>query len=283
VVAESGRVSAACQYAGLSKQSAYALRARDPLFAVGWDAACHLARTPLADTLYEQAVDGITDTITREDGRTITRHRVDSRLSIAVLNRLDRRCDRAAEAGLRHLGAIGRWDEFVAAIGADDPAAAQDILDAYVAAEQAKSEMAKVSQPSQLRAEPGEEEEADDLPDPRIWWEMGRTEYRTSFPPPEGEPCHAQGKVGHRDYNRSLTAAELELFTCKRLVEPPEQQAADIRERDSYFAALREPEPPTAGADPPPSEGEGLDQTATPAVLGEVSEQSDDGGGRSAA
>jgi hypothetical protein len=36
VLAETGRVSLACEYCRLSKQSAYALRARDPLFAAGW-------------------------------------------------------------------------------------------------------------------------------------------------------------------------------------------------------------------------------------------------------
>ena len=55
LVAEHGRVSHACHCLGLSKQSAYSLRARDPLFAIGWDAACQLSRTPLADTLYEEA------------------------------------------------------------------------------------------------------------------------------------------------------------------------------------------------------------------------------------
>lgn len=49
VLAETGRVTQACDYCRLSKQSAYALRARDPIFAAGWDAACELARMPLAD------------------------------------------------------------------------------------------------------------------------------------------------------------------------------------------------------------------------------------------
>lgn len=240
VVAETGRVSTACEYASLSKQSAYALRARDALFAAGWDAACFLARTPLADRLYEQAVDGITDTITREDGKTITRHRVDSRLSIAVLNRLDRRCDRAAEAGSRHLGAVGQWDTFVAAIGADDCATAQAIIDAHTAAvESARLDSAKLSQPSQLRPGPDQEME-EEIPEPRIWWEMGRKEYRTSFPPPEGEQCHEQGEVGHRDYNRSLTAEEADLFLGLHLAEAAELRAADDVARKDYFDRLRE-------------------------------------------
>ena len=54
VLAETGRVSRACEYAQLTAQSAYALRARDRLFAASWDAACELARAPLADTLYKR-------------------------------------------------------------------------------------------------------------------------------------------------------------------------------------------------------------------------------------
>jgi hypothetical protein len=103
VLAETGRVSLACEYCGLSKQSAYALRARDPVFATSWDAACEIARAPLADALYEKAIDGVTDTITRDGEVVATRHRFDSRLSIAVLHRLDKRCDRAAETGAHHL------------------------------------------------------------------------------------------------------------------------------------------------------------------------------------
>ena len=128
VLAETGRVSTACEYCQLSKQSAYSLRARDPIFAAGWDAACELAWTPLADALYEQALDGLTDTITRDDGSTITRHRFDSRLSIAVLNRLDRRCDRAAERGSAHLRAAAQWDAFIGAVGTGDTDAATALL-----------------------------------------------------------------------------------------------------------------------------------------------------------
>ncbi len=77
VLAETGRVTLACEYARLTKQSAYALRARDPLFAAGWDAACELARAPLADALYEQAIEGVTDTITRNGEVVAERHRFD--------------------------------------------------------------------------------------------------------------------------------------------------------------------------------------------------------------
>ena len=53
VLAETGRVSRACEYAQLPR-SRPKLCARDPMFAASWDAACELARAPLADALYEQ-------------------------------------------------------------------------------------------------------------------------------------------------------------------------------------------------------------------------------------
>jgi hypothetical protein len=104
-LADCGKVATACSYVRLTRQSAYALRARDPLFAAGWDAACEMARVPLADALYERALDGFEEVMTRDDGRTVTRQRFDSRLSIAVLNRLDKHAERSAEQGSRHLAA----------------------------------------------------------------------------------------------------------------------------------------------------------------------------------
>ena len=221
VLAETGRVTAACDCCRLSKQSAYALRTRDPIFAVGWDAACELARIPLADALYEQALDGITDTITRDDGHTITRHRHDGRLSIAVLNRLDRRCDRAAEQGSTHLGAVAHWDEYMAAVGEDDSNAAAALLAAGVPA--------KLSQPSQPAALPGVEVE-------RVWWDEKAGEWRTDFPVPLG----FTGFVADEDdaFQRELTPAELAIvqrsIDANDLAELEDEEAG----RDTFFAAL---------------------------------------------
>jgi hypothetical protein len=129
VLAETGRVSRACEYAGLTKQSAYALRHRDPVFAAGWDAACELARAPLADALYEQAMEGVTDTITRNGEVVAERHRHDSRLSIAVLHRLDKRCDVARDQGAMHLPLLRHWDEWLALVGKGEEAAALALIE----------------------------------------------------------------------------------------------------------------------------------------------------------
>ena len=223
MLVETGRVTTACQFCGLTKQSAYALRARDPIFAAGWDAACELARMPLADALYEQALDGLTDTITRDDGRTVTRHRFDSRLSIAVLNRLDRRCDRAADQGSPHLGAVSQWDEFLAAIGSEDQARAEAIL--------AHDDSAKPSQASQLR-----DESTPDIE--RVWWDEAKEEWRTDFPAPPG----FDGFVSDDEwkFERTLTAEELDLVERNRAAGEQAEREEDENERNAYFATLRE-------------------------------------------
>ncbi|WP_294174638.1 hypothetical protein [uncultured Sphingomonas sp.] len=96
ILADTGKVSHACECVDLSKQSAYALRARDPVFAAGWNAAAELARDALADSVLERALAGSTETITRNGEVVAERHRHDGRLAMAVLARLDRRCDRSA-------------------------------------------------------------------------------------------------------------------------------------------------------------------------------------------
>jgi len=89
-LAEGHPVESACAHVGMSKASAYALRRREPGFALAWGAASLRARDALADLLTSRAVNGQTETVTREDGTTITRHRYHNRLALALLARLDR-------------------------------------------------------------------------------------------------------------------------------------------------------------------------------------------------
>lgn len=97
-LSEGRTVIQACGIVGLSKQSAYALRnsPRGQGFALGWDAAVLKARDALADELMERAFNGTRDTVTRDDGSIVTRHRHDNRLALAMLGRLDRMADSAA-------------------------------------------------------------------------------------------------------------------------------------------------------------------------------------------
>jgi hypothetical protein len=153
VIADTGRLTLACEYTGLTRQSAYALATRDPLFAAGWDAAAMFARRPVNDTMTEQALEGITETITRPDGVVVTRHRFDTRLSIAVLNRLDKRCDRAEERGDKHLAVMRSWDEWLDLIGKGDDQAAQAILDG--AQDCQDCQLPESANPTAIRNPPG--------------------------------------------------------------------------------------------------------------------------------
>jgi hypothetical protein len=235
VIAETGKVVLACAYTGMSRQSAYNLAARDRVFAAGWDAASHFARMPLADDIYEKGIDGITETVTRSDGVTVTRHRYDSRLSIAVLNRLDRRCDRAEERGSKHLAAVRNWDEYLSLIGKGDDRAAEALLDA-----------SGDSQNCQLpeRAFPTP------VPDPRGYdpaencWKDEDGRWITTFPPPPGFDGHQNREWdSFAYYERACTPEEAALIEAHQAAAEAEE-AAEITahaeaERDTFFAKLR--------------------------------------------
>ena len=108
-LSETGLVSAACKVAEMSPASAYSLRreARGRAFALGWQAAHLLARDRLEDVLLEAAISGV-ESVTTRIGTTTHRQVLNGNLSMAVLNRLDRRAaalDDRAMAAARSIGA----------------------------------------------------------------------------------------------------------------------------------------------------------------------------------
>jgi hypothetical protein len=128
-LAETGLVSAACKVAEMSVASAYALRreVRGVAFHLGWQAANLLARDRLEDVLLEAAISGVECVTTRAEG--VTRRRtLNGNMSMAMLNRLDRRAialdDRAVSAA-RSIGSA--FEDFIMLVlsggGADEIAA----------------------------------------------------------------------------------------------------------------------------------------------------------------
>ncbi|MFW2829840.1 hypothetical protein [Sphingomonas sp. ID0503] len=98
LVADGVTVDDACLVIELSATSAYTFRRRAPgsAFALGWAAANLHARERIAASLLARAVHGQKETVEKDDGDkvvTITRHRIDNRLGLHMLARLDRQAD----------------------------------------------------------------------------------------------------------------------------------------------------------------------------------------------
>ena len=254
VLAETGRVSRACEYAQLTKQSAYALRARDPLFAASWDAACELARAPLADALYEKALDGVTETITKDGEVVAERHRYDSRLSIAVLHRLDKRCDRAAEAGSRHLALVRHWDEWMALVGRGEEQSAQALLES--APHSQFGQLPQSGNPTGVDFEEEEEVPESDLSE-RCWWNEDDAVWMTDFPPPPGFDGWEKGKWGSFRYERECTDEEAAVLDASAAAAEADEREDEEKLRDFWFSTLQaglddDEDQPACEASPPP-------------------------------
>ena len=89
-LARCGTVVDAVEHVGLSRQSAYNLRARDPAFARAWDAARDQARELVVDEIYSKALDGWMEDVWYKGEKVGQRRRYDPRLLMRLLERLDR-------------------------------------------------------------------------------------------------------------------------------------------------------------------------------------------------
>jgi hypothetical protein len=110
----SGDVRACARACGLSAQSAYKLRRRDPLFARSWKAAVLLARDHSEQVMACRALDGIEEPVFYRGEQVGVRRRYDTRLLLAHMARLDRLAeDEAASED------AGRFDELLALIAGE--------------------------------------------------------------------------------------------------------------------------------------------------------------------
>lgn len=248
VLADTGRVSLACEYAQRSRATAYTLRARDPAFAASWDAACELARAPLADALYERALDGTTETITRNGEVIAERHRHDNRLSMAVLHRLDKRCDRATEQGARHLAIVARWNNWLQLVGEGQEASAFQQLESV--SEQSSQHCQHCQLP--LRESPTEGEEHDpDAPEEidchDRCWQDDDGNWMTNFPPPPDFDGYRVGEWGDYRFERACTPEEIAVLGAWEASESGGELAHDAQLRDDWFNALRSELSPADG------------------------------------
>jgi hypothetical protein len=126
VLATCGSVRAAAGAVGVSATAVYLCRRRVAAFAAGWDAALVLARDHAEQVLAERAMEGVDEPVFYRGEEIGFRRRFDSRLLLAHLARLDRRC---AEGGLA-VSRAGRFDELLLRLAegaAGEGAAADDL------------------------------------------------------------------------------------------------------------------------------------------------------------
>ncbi len=263
-LAVSGIVTDACKEVKRSAQSAYALRNRDFIFAAGWDAALSMARARLTDELLHRSINGTVEQIWKDGAIVAEKHRHDSRLSIAMLGRLDARSDRAERIGAPSLRAAANWGAYLAALAEDRIADAKALLDAPPDASETAilgqgSESMLIHQLHQLRLGKALDEEpdcrADEGDDDRVWSQNGS--WRTNFPPPDGFLGDEYGDYGDEDYHRQCTPEEREVldrrFPDAFVDEGEELRRADENERIAFFAEPAEP----SGSSPTASGGGG--------------------------
>jgi len=121
-LAETGNVRAAAARVGISFQSAYVMRRRDPVFGEGWAAALVLARDHVEQVLATRALDGVEEGVYYHGQPVAVRRRYDGRLLLAHLARLDQLAyeTRAGDAALR-------FDELLALVAGEQPH--EDMID----------------------------------------------------------------------------------------------------------------------------------------------------------
>ncbi len=265
MLAKSGVVTDACREVQVSSQAAYALRNRDLLFAAGWDAALSLARARLADELFHRSVNGMVDQVWKDGDIVAERHHHDNRLSIAVLNRLDARTDRAERIGAPSLNLAGHWEAYLAALSEDRIADAEALLAPPPVPAPAPvpvavpvtvpallghgSDAMLIHQFHQLRSGMALDEagdcdarDDDDTKDERVW--VQDHSWRTNYPPPDDFHGDEYGDYGEEDYDRQCTPDERALLDrayptlcADGRIDP---RAVEEDERDAFFAALKD-------------------------------------------
>ena len=133
-LATSGNVRASAARVGVSRETAYRARRRYPDFAQLWDAALVEARAHAAGELASYALDGVPQPVLVRGELVATWRRIDARLLLAHMARLDR----FAEANPRAVHAAARFDALLAAhLGQEPDALMEETVEARSTAERA--------------------------------------------------------------------------------------------------------------------------------------------------
>ncbi|RYD44031.1 MAG: hypothetical protein EOP63_07360 [Sphingomonadales bacterium] len=280
--ATNGSVKISAAKVGMSPSAVYQLKQRPQgaAFKLGCAAALLIARGRLVDELLDRAIWGYeeTSTIMREEGRSfVKRQRLDPRLGLAMLARLDKMVETRAREGEEMLAQIiaGDWPGFLSLfdIEAENADAEGDLksgmaaaLALWLAARDNRAnplatlwrgtaianEVALFSADSDAEPERADEEEPtpeEQAAQMTIWHDDVTSELRTNFPPPEGFVGIEEGIFGDDDYERSLDAEEEIAWESARAEAFAPLRKAGEAARRAFFAL------PAAANDPEAEEG----------------------------
>lgn len=237
-LAETGIVMDACDAAGKSRETAYALRRRNPLFARAWELALGNARDRLADTLLARSLEGNVEQFIKDGVIVAEKHFIDNRLGLAILKRLDKQADEARVPRRPMSPSQPRpepaWDLALTALRTGD---ADEIAATLLRLEQDEADKADTPPADNFDGD------TDAFDHPRIWRTWETEEWRTSYPPPEGFSGFEHGDWEDESYSRALSEDETAALIAAGIAEPPETETEvsieeDAAERDNFFAGL---------------------------------------------
>ncbi|WP_054588265.1 hypothetical protein [Sphingopyxis macrogoltabida] len=249
--ATNGSVKISAAKVCMSPAAVYQLRQRPEgaAFRLGCAAALLIARGRLVDELLDRAIWGHDEmtTVMREEDRSLyKRRRIDSRLGLAMLARLDKMVETRARAGEEMLAQViaGDWPGFLSLF---DAAEAARTAAAEASADAAPDSAAETSpatgmaaalalwlagrdnragplaalwrgtgianEVARISADCDEEPDAEPTPEEEaaamtVWPDEDSGEWRTNFPPPDDFIGDEEGRFGDEGYERALDVDE---------------------------------------------------------------------------
>ena len=200
-LATSGNVRASAARVGVSRETAYRARRRYPDFAQLWDAALVEARAHAAGELASYALDGVPQPVLVRGELIATWRRIDARLLLAHMARLDR----FAEANPRAVHAAARFDALLAAhLGQEADALMEETVEARSTAERASLGTLPPTREEVMRHAAGEALWAGDAGE-----DMGEGEV-DSASARAGEAWDRAAEAGHALVDAALDGAALD-------------------------------------------------------------------------
>lgn len=242
VLAETGIVTEACRAVGISRDTAYAHRRRNPLFAAAWAAALSHARNRLADALLARSIEGSVDYIYRDGELVGERRYIDNRLAYSMLRRLDKQAEAVPAPVAAELSrpkptpAKPDWDLALKALrtgSEEDLCAALALFDP-----ESDSESDKTDNPPDPAFELVGFDPAAAFGTKRVWEDEDEN-WWTNFPPPADFFGEERGRWDEADYERECTPEECEALDDARDAALAELRKAEESERDSFFDSIR--------------------------------------------